>query len=198
MSLKRVLDVILAFIILVVLSPFFVFIAAWIKFDSKGEVFYRQTRVGKDGNLFRISKFRTMTVGADKGPKVTVGNDIRITKCGKFLRKYKLDELPQFFDVLKGEMSIVGPRPEVLEYINCYPDDVKAKVLSVRPGITDLASIQMVDENEILSKYDNPLEAYVSVILPIKQKYYLEYVENHSVLLDFKIMFLTFAKIICR
>ena len=183
---------------LIVLLPFLLLIALCIKFDSKGPVFFRQLRVGLNGNLFRIHKFRTMMVDSESSGSLTVGNDTRITKSGQFLRKSKLDELPQLLDVVLGKMSLVGPRPEVKEFMDEYPEKVRKEVLSVRPGITDLASIEMIDENEIIARYDNPRQAYIEIILPIKQKYYVDYVQSQSLWLDIKIIFMTFKKIIFR
>ena len=195
---KRLFDFFGSLCGLIVLLPFLLLIALCIKFDSKGPVFFRQLRVGLNGNLFRIHKFRTMMVNSESSGSLTVGNDTRITKSGQFLRKSKLDELPQLLDVVLGKMSLVGPRPEVKEFIDEYPEKVRKEVLSVRPGITDLASIEMIDENEIIGKYDNPRQAYIEIILPIKQKYYLDYVQSQSVWLDIKIIFMTFKKIILR
>jgi lipopolysaccharide/colanic/teichoic acid biosynthesis glycosyltransferase len=195
---KRFFDISASFIGLLLLIPFFLLIALWIELDSSGEVFFRQVRVGRFGIPFKIHKFRTMGVEAEGSGLLTVADDMRITKSGKFLRKFKLDELPQLIDVLLGDMSLVGPRPEVKEFIDEYPADVREKVLSVRPGITDLASIEMVDENNILGQYDDPRQAYVDVILPIKQKHYIDYVDNQSFWLDLKIIFLTFKKILTR
>lgn len=196
--LKRVFDLICAILGLVVLSPIFLIVSVWIKLDSTGPVFYRQVRVGRYGVPFRIHKFRTMTVGAEKQGHLTVGADLRITKSGHFLRKYKVDELPQLIDVVRGCMSLVGPRPEVREFIECYPPAIRDRVLSVRPGITDWASIEMVDENEILARYDNPRQAYIDVILPMKQDYYLRYVECSGVFTDIIIIFSTLKKIFTR
>jgi lipopolysaccharide/colanic/teichoic acid biosynthesis glycosyltransferase len=176
----------------------FLFIALWIKLDSQGPVFFRQDRVGLRGKIFEIHKFRTMKVSSESKGRLTVGKDNRITKSGRFLRKYKVDELPQLIDVILGKMSLVGPRPEVKEFIDIYSLDIRNKVLSVRPGITDMASIKMVDENEILGKYEDPKQAYIDIILPIKQKYYLDYVNNHNIWFDLKIIFLTFKKIVVR
>jgi lipopolysaccharide/colanic/teichoic acid biosynthesis glycosyltransferase len=139
-----------------------------------------------------------MVVDSETSGRLTVGNDTRITKSGRFLRKSKLDELPQLLDVFLGKMSLVGPRPEVKEFIDEYPEKVRKEVLSVRPGITDLASIEMIDENEIIARYDNPRQAYIEIILPIKQKYYVDYVQSQSLWLDMKIIFMTFKKIIFR
>lgn len=196
---KRVFDVVLSAGGLVCLSPLLVTTAIVIKLDSKGPVFFRQTRVGRYGVPFRIHKFRTMTVNAEKNGRLTIGNnDQRITKSGKILRKLKIDELPQLIDVFIGKMSLVGPRPEVQEFIDCYPDEIREKVLSVRPGITDKASIEMIDENEILAQYEDPKQAYIDEILPIKQKYYIEYVENHNLIVDIQLIAKTLLKIINR
>jgi lipopolysaccharide/colanic/teichoic acid biosynthesis glycosyltransferase len=196
--LKRSFDLLASTIGLVILVPFFIVIALWIKSGSKGPVFFRQVRVGRFGIPFKIHKFRTMSIKSEALGRLTVGIDARITSSGHFLRKTKIDELPQLIDVFIGKMSLVGPRPEVQEFIDCYPLEVKNKVLSVRPGITDKASIEMVDENEILSKYADARQAYIDVILPIKQKFYLEYVDTNNLLLDIKIIFSTFYKIVKR
>lgn len=195
---KRLFDFFASLLGLLFLFPIFLIIAILIKLDSKGPVFFRQVRAGLDGKSFRIHKFRTMRVDAESAGRLTVGSDSRITKSGYFLRKYKIDELPQLLDVLIGKMSLVGPRPEVQEFIEEYPVDVRNKILSVRPGITDLASIEMVDENDILAGYEDARQAYIDVILPIKQKYYLEYVDNQSLGLDIRIIFLTIKKIVSR
>lgn len=183
---------------LIILSPFLLIISIWIKLDSKGSVFFKQSRVGQHGELFTIHKFRTMKADSEFSSQLTVGNDSRITYAGFFLRKYKIDELPQLFDVLIGKMSIVGPRPEVQEFIDLYPKNIRQKVLSVRPGITDYASIEMVDENKILGQHKDARGAYVDIILPLKQKYYVEYVECQTFWRDLKIIFLTIKKIILR
>ncbi len=195
---KRLLDLVLALLGLILLLPLLIVVALWIAIDSPGPIFFRQVRVGRNGIAFKIHKFRTMVVDSERSGRLTVGRDSRITRSGVFLRKTKLDELPQLIDVLVGNMSLVGPRPEVQEFIDCYPEDIRRKVLSVRPGITDLASIEMVDENEILSKYQDPRQAYIDIILPIKQKYYVEYVESNNIFLDILIIFKTIAKIILR
>lgn len=195
---KRLFDILASFFGLLVLAPVFVLIALWIKFDSIGPVFFRQTRVGRYGVPFRIHKFRTMHMDAEKSGRLTVGADTRITRSGYFLRKTKIDELPQLIDVFVGHMSFVGPRPEVQEFIDCYPVAVREKILSIRPGITDKASIEMVDENQILAKYENAHQAYIDIILPIKQNYYVDYVDSQTFTLDLKIIFLTILKIISR
>ncbi len=195
---KRLFDLFWAAIGLIMLSPLLAAAAVWIKCDSSGPVFFRQLRVGRYGRPFRIHKFRTMTRGAAAGGQLTVGKDTRITRSGAVLRKYKLDELPQLIDVLLGHMSLVGPRPEVQEFMDSYPPEIREKVLSVRPGITDRASLHMVDENELLASYPDPHKAYVEVILPIKQRFYLEYVARHDLLTDIGIIMLTLKKILIR
>lgn len=181
---------------LVLLSPLFLIVSGIIYFTSPGGVFFRQERVGLNNEIFKIYKFRTMYVNTESQGRLTIGHDSRVTPIGHFIRKYKIDELPQLIDVVIGTMSLVGPRPEVQEFIEHYPDDIRKKVLSVRPGITDLASIEMVDENHILSQYSDPKQAYIDLILPTKQKYYLDYVAKKNFFLDIKIIFLTLRKII--
>lgn len=199
MTVKRIFDLFASACGLVLLSPLFVLIAILIKSDSKGEVFFRQERVGMKGRLFRIHKFRTMSVEAErKGLQITVGSDRRITRVGAVIRKYKMDELPQLIDVLLGDMSLVGPRPEVPKYIACYPERIRDKVLSVRPGITDWASIRFKDENKILGEASDPEAAYIKEVLPIKQAYYVEYVESRSFFGDIFIIFSTIAAIFFR
>jgi lipopolysaccharide/colanic/teichoic acid biosynthesis glycosyltransferase len=191
---KRVFDLVASSIALLLLWPLFVVIALWIKLDSKGPVFFQQTRVGRYEKNFKILKFRSMSVPTSAhaaGLLITVGQDTRVTKSGVFIRKTKLDELPQLINVLKGEMSIVGPRPEVPKYIACYTAEQKSSVLSVRPGITDNASIEFRDENEILGKAQDPEKAYKEEVLPIKIRHYINYVEKNSLLEDFKIVFKT-------
>ena len=195
---KRSFDIVCSALGIVLLFPLFVIISVWIKLDSKGPVFFRQVRVGRYGIPFRIHKFRTMYVNAELAGRLTVGRDDRITRSGHLLRRTKFDELPQLIDVLIGKMSLVGPRPEVPEFIDCYPEDVRKKVLSVRPGITDRASVEMIDENNILSAYSDPRNAYIKYILPQKQSYYLEYVDNQSLVTDIKIIIATISKIIKR
>ena len=196
--LKRVFDFISAFLGLLFLSPLLLVVALWIKFDSKGPIFFRQERIGLHGTPFKIHKFRSMSVNTEKSSRLTIGNDARITKAGNFIRKYKIDELPQLIDVLIGSMSLVGPRPEVAEFMNKYDPIIREKILSVRPGITDWASIQMIDENEILGRYDNPKQAYIDIIMPMKSEYYVSYAESHTFHEDLKIIFATIFKIIKR
>ncbi len=196
--LKRLFDIFFSGLGLIALFPVFIMIAIWIKRDSDGGIFFRQVRVGLNGQLFKIHKFRTMAVNTEKQSGLTIGNDKRITNAGKFLRKYKLDELPQLIDVFIGKMSLVGPRPEIPEFMNLYSEHDRRKILSVKPGITDRASIEMVDENEILGKYDNPRQAYIDIIMPMKARYYLDYANNNSIIGDVKIIILTIMKIVNR
>ena len=196
--LKRLFDIIFAGLGLMILSPILLLICFWIKLDSPGPVLYLQNRVGLRGKAFKIFKFRTMREGSDRLGLLTVGDDTRITKSGKFLRKSKLDELPQLVNVLLGDMSIVGPRPEVKEFVDQYPFDIRDLVLSVRPGITDLASIEMVDENLVLAQHDDAKQAYLDVVLPIKLQHYVDYVHRRSFFMDLRIIFQTISKIITR
>lgn len=194
---KRFFDFISSFLGLIILSPIIILIILWIKRDSDGPVFFLQQRVGLNGKLFNIFKFRTMIPDAEqKGLKVTVGTDPRITKSGHFLRKTKLDELPQLLNVLLGQMSIVGPRPEVPEFMNEYSTDIRSKILSVRPGITDLASIEFTNEAEILAGSLDPKQKYIDDVMPIKAKFYMDYVDNNNFISDFKIILLTLKKIL--
>jgi lipopolysaccharide/colanic/teichoic acid biosynthesis glycosyltransferase len=197
MILKRVMDLFFSFFGLVILSPVFLVIAIWIKLDSKGPVFYKQVRVGKNMEPFKIFKFRTMIYDPyDKGLQLTTSDDKRITRSGRFLRKTKLDELPQLINVFIGEMSLVGPRPEVPKYVRYYPEEVRKIVLSVPPGITDRASLEFKNENEILNLSKNPEKTYIDEILPVKLKYYVGYVENRTLLGDIKIIIDTFLELI--
>ena len=192
----RFFDFILGLVGLVVLAPIFIMLAIWIKIDSKGPVFYKQVRVGQNGINFGLFKFRSMVVDADKKGLITVGGrDPRITRSGYFIRKYKLDELPQLINVLVGDMSLVGPRPEVRKYVDLYTDE-QQKVLSVKPGITDYASIEYMDENEILGKSSDPEKTYIEEIMPEKIKYNMKYISNKSLFEYFKIILLTVLKIV--
>lgn len=195
---KRLFDILASGLGLLCLSPLFLILAVWIKLDSKGPVFYRQTRVGKDNKDFRIFKFRSMRPDSDKGRLITVGgHDPRVTKSGFFIRKYKLDEFPQLINVFKGEMSLVGPRPEVRKYVDLYNDEQR-KVLSVKPGITSLASIRYRNENDILASSDDPDRCYIEKVMPDKLKIDLEYVENASLGFDIRLIFKTFKEIITK
>lgn len=192
----RFFDFILSLVGLVVLAPIFIVLAIWIKIDSKGPVFYKQVRVGRNGIDFGLFKFRSMVVDADKKGLITVGGrDPRITRSGYFIRKYKLDELPQLINVLLGDMSLVGPRPEVRKYVELYTDE-QQRVLSVKPGITDYASIEYMDENEILGKSSDPEKTYIEEIMPEKIKYNMKYINNKSLFEYFKIILLTVLKIV--
>ena len=193
---KRLFDVIASGFGLIVLSPLFLVLAIWIKCDSKGPVFYRQVRVGRGNKDFRIFKFRSMRVGADKGSLVTIGgHDPRVTCSGYFIRKFKFDELPQLINVLVGDMSLVGPRPEVRHYVNYWTPE-QMHVLDVRPGITDPASIKFRNENELMEQAEDPERYYIEVIMQEKIKLYLEYVEKHSFLYDFGLILKTFRVIV--
>lgn len=192
---KRIFDVFFSLIILILFFPFGFIIALAIVFESKGGVFYLQKRVGQNGNEFTLFKFRSMYKDSDLRGKLTIGmNDSRITKVGLFIRKYKLDEFPQFINVFVGNMSIVGPRPEVAEYVYLYNEEQR-KVLKMKPGITDYASLVYFKENELLSKSSNPKKTYIEEIMPDKLRINLEYINNHSLLEDFKIILKTFSKI---
>ena len=193
---KRIFDIVCSGLGLIVLSPFLLFVAIRIKSGSDGPVFFKQIRVGEKGKEFEILKFRTMVVDAEKlGRQIIVGNDSRITKIGAFLRKYKIDELPQLINVFKGDMSLVGPRPEVPRYVNMYNEEQR-KVLDVKPGITDLASIRYRDENELLGQAENPDEFYINTIMPDKLALNLEYIRKSNVFLDIYIIFSTIFKCI--
>ena len=198
--LKRAFDLSVASCALLVLAPLLPVVALWIKLDSPGPVLFCQDRVGLRGRVFSIYKFRTMSAGsaAAGGAQITVGADPRITRAGQFLRRYKLDELPQFINVLKGEMSMVGPRPEVPRYVALYPPETRELVLSVRPGITDLASIAYRDENLLLATADDPEAFYVEVVLPAKLEYGIQYVRAHTLWLDLVIVGKTIAALVGR
>jgi lipopolysaccharide/colanic/teichoic acid biosynthesis glycosyltransferase len=193
---KRLFDLVISTIFLICLTPLLILLAIWIKFDSKGKILYRQVRVGKYNNDFLIYKFRTMRPEADKESLLTVGGrDSRITHAGYFLRKYKLDELPQLLNVVKGDMSLVGPRPEVRKYVKLYTN-AQRMVLNVRPGITDYASIQFRNENDLLAAAENPEKTYIEEIMPQKLALNLMYIKEAGLINDLKIIFLTIKKII--
>jgi lipopolysaccharide/colanic/teichoic acid biosynthesis glycosyltransferase len=196
---KRALDLLLATVGLVVLALPFALIAAWVRIDSPGPALYRQVRVGRHGNPFRLLKFRTMVADADRrGPSVTTGGDERITRAGRFLRAWKLDELPQLVNVLRGEMSIVGPRPEVPEYVARYSDQDRAEVLSVRPGMTDAASIEFRREESLLAGRPDAVAYYLETIMPEKLRLYREYVRGRSFWLDLKLIARTALAVLGR
>ena len=192
----RFFDIIFSALGLVVLAPVFAAICLKIKLGSKGGCFYIQERIGKDGKPFGLYKFRTMRIGADSEGLLTVGeHDQRITRIGHFLRKTKMDELPQLLNVLKGEMSLVGPRPEVRKYVELYTEEQR-KVLSVRPGITDYASIEYVNENELLSQSEDSERTYIEQVMPDKIKLNMRYLEHYNLIEYFKIIFLTFKSLV--
>ena len=188
--LKRLFDMAASGIGLLLLAPLLLVLAVWIKCDSAGPVFFLQERVGLCGKLFRIIKFRSMRQH-HAGPQITVGADVRITRSGRFIRAYKLDELPQLINVLLGDMSLVGPRPEVPRYVALYPADVREEVLSVRPGMTDLASVQYRSESDLLAASSDPELTYTTVILPAKLALYQQYVRQRSLWLDVRIIGMT-------
>jgi lipopolysaccharide/colanic/teichoic acid biosynthesis glycosyltransferase len=194
--LKRIFDIVVSFVGLVILSPLFLILAIAIARDSKGPVFFKQTRVGRNGVPFKIYKFRTMVEDAEaRGMQLTVGDDSRITNVGTFLRKTKIDELPQLINVFKGEMSFVGPRPEVPKYVGLYTEDQR-QVLMVRPGITDLASIEYRNESELLATADNPEKVYIEEVMPRKIELNKKYIENISLCGDIRIIFKTLASLV--
>lgn len=192
---KRFFDFIFAILFMIILLPILLIIAIAILLESKGGIFYQQIRVGKDNKNFYLQKFRTMYVNSDKKGLLTIGNkDPRITKIGYILRKTKLDELPQLFNILKGDMSFIGPRPEIRKYVDLYTPE-QLKVLTIRPGLSDFASIAYINENEILAQSDQPEALYISTIMPAKLNLNLEYINQRNLLLDFKLAFKTILKI---
>ena len=193
--LKRIFDIVSSLFGLILLSPFMIIIAILIKLDSKGPVFFKQVRVTKNGREFKIFKYRTMKIGSDKYSQITVGKDSRITKVGDFLRKYKLDEIPQLINVLIGDMSLVGPRPEVPKYVALYTEEQR-EILKVRAGITDYASIEFSNENDILANEADPEKAYIEKIMPRKIELNKKYLSEISVMTDIKIILLTIKKIL--
>lgn len=195
---KRFFDIVASGLGLIVLSPVFLVLAIWIKADSKGPVFYRQVRVGKGNKDFLLYKFRSMRPDSDKGSLITIGGrDPRITRSGYFIRKFKLDEFPQLINVFKGDMSLVGPRPEVRRYVDLYSPE-QLKILEVRPGITSLASIRYRNENEILGAANDPDRAYIEQVMPDKLKIDMEYIGHDNLINDIKIIFKTFKEIITK
>ena len=193
---KRFFDILISLIVIIVLSPVFLILSIIILLSSKGPVIFKQVRVGKNNKDFRLYKFRTMRVNSEAKGQLTVGmRDPRITGIGYFLRKYKLDELPQLFNVLFGEMSLVGPRPEVRKYVDLYNDEQR-RVLTVKPGITDYASIEYANENEILGKSADPEKKYIQEIMPAKLKLNLKYINSQGITTDFKILMLTIKRLV--
>lgn len=192
---KRIFDIVASLIGIIVLSPLLIIIAIFIKLDSKGSVFFKQKRVGRNKKIFEIYKFRTMITDAEKlGKQITVGDDSRITRVGKFIRKCKVDELPQLINVVKGEMSLVGPRPEVPKYVELY-DKYQSQVLLIRPGITDYASIKFKNENEILGESKNPEKKYIEEIMPYKIELNMRYIKNIGLYQDIKLIFKTIFEV---
>lgn len=189
---KRLFDLFFSSLGLVVLSPLFLIVALWVKLDSPGPVFFRQIRVGRYEKPFRIYKFRTMVDDAEKrGSQITVGSDRRVTKAGAFLRKTKIDELPQLINVVKGEMSLVGPRPEVPKYVAHYPEEAKRIIFALRPGITDYAAIEYREESSLLQETENPEKKYVEEILPRKIELYERYARQRTLFIDFMLILKT-------
>lgn len=195
---KRLFDIVASGLGLIILSPLFLIVAIWIKLDSPGPVFFRQVRVGRYNKDFRIFKFRTMRVGSDKGSQITIGGrDPRVTRAGYWLRKFKIDELPQLINVFIGDMSLVGPRPEVRRYVDLYTPE-QMHVLDVRPGITDAASIKFRNESEFLKQVDDPEKHYIEVIMPMKLELYLQYVNCHSFKGDIRLILETLWTVISQ
>ena len=195
---KRLFDILFSLFILLFFLPFGIVLSVLIILESKGGVFYKQERIGKNGNPFYLLKFRSMRTNADKLGKLTVGmRDPRITRIGYFIRKFKLDEFPQFINVLKGEMSIVGPRPDVKEYVDLYTDEQRT-ILLVKPGITDYASLEYFEESDLLAKSSNPEKTYIEEIMPAKIKLNQKYIANPTLLVDLKIIFLTAKRILVK
>jgi lipopolysaccharide/colanic/teichoic acid biosynthesis glycosyltransferase len=193
---KRLFDILCAGVGLLLLSPLLLAVAVWVKLDSPGPVMFRQERVGRFGRSFRIHKFRTMRVDAPTlGPQITIGDDARITRSGRWLRASKVDELPQLWDVLRGAMSLVGPRPEVPRYVAMYPAELRALVLSVRPGITDPASLSFRNESELLAQAEDPEREYVEVVMPMKLRLAADYVRNASLGGDIRLILATLGAI---
>lgn len=192
--LKRTLDIVASLAGLALLAPLFLVVAIWVRLDSSGPILFRQERIGRFGRPFRILKFRTMSARQSEGaPLVTSAADPRITRAGRWLRRAKLDELPQLLNVVAGDMSLVGPRPEVARYVAHYPENVRKQVLSVRPGITDMAAIEFRHEQDILAASADPERTYVEAILPRKLEIYQDYVRRQSVALDLRVILRTLA-----
>jgi lipopolysaccharide/colanic/teichoic acid biosynthesis glycosyltransferase len=194
--LKRVFDATTSIFALIVLFPVLVIIALIVRLESPGPAIFRQIRIGRYGRPFVMYKYRTMAdCSSEFGPRVTVSGDSRVTRFGRFLRRYKVDELPQLLNVFKGDMSLVGPRPEVEEFVLHYPGDIKDKILSIRPGITDNASVAFRDEETLLATSPDPIQLYVQDILPAKLALYLDYIDRRSMIVDLQIILSTFAAI---
>jgi len=193
--LKRIFDILSSLWVLAIIWPFFLVLLFLVLFSGKGGAFFVQKRVGKSGKDFNLLKFRTMRPDSESAGQITIGGrDPRITKIGYFLRKFKLDELPQLFNIIGGSMSVVGPRPEVRKYVDMYTEE-QLKILSIRPGLTDYASIEYIDENEILGKAEDPNEAYINEVMPAKLKLNQKYIDEQSLGTDLKIIFKTIGKV---
>ncbi len=193
---KRLFDIVVALFFIILLLPFMLIMAMAVAVDSRGGIFYRQLRVGKNNKDFYLLKFRTMQVNADRKGLLTVGSrDPRVTRVGYYLRKYKLDELPQLFNVLAGQMSMVGPRPEVRKYVDLYNEEQR-KILFVKPGITDYASIEYFNESDLLAKSSNPEDTYIREIMPAKLEINKKYIADQSLLVDLSILFKTALRIL--
>jgi len=192
---KRFFDIFFSLIVLIIMLPFFIFISIFIKLGYDGPVFYMQQRVGKNNRDFKLWKFRSMRTGSDKKGLITIGDDNRVTSTGRFLRKYKLDELPQLINIIGGDMSIVGPRPEVRKYVDLYNQE-QLRVLSVKPGLTDYASLEYFNESEILGQYENADKAYIEIIMPAKLKLNLDYIDNKKFGKDIGIILKTIWRIL--
>lgn len=196
---KRLFDLILAVPVLILVSPLMLVSAIWIKLDSKGPIIFRQERIGRDCVPFSIMKFRTMVSRKVQGDSlITTSTDLRITRCGRILRLLKIDELPQLINVIAGQMSIVGPRPEVQKYVELYPEAARQKILSVRPGITDNASLRFRDEGALLASADDPEREYIETILPTKISMYVDYVDNQSLAGDLLLILRTAWNMVWR
>jgi len=198
MIIKRIFDLVFSVVGLVILLPILAMIAFAIMFDSKGSIFYKQTRVGRNKVNFKLLKFRTMVEQQGNNSLLTIGDhDSRITRSGFWLRKYKLDELPQLINILKGDMSFVGPRPEVCKYVALY-NKIQQRVLTVKPGLTDWASIKFIDEGQLLANAENPENYYINHIIPDKILCNLKYIDHHNLWIDIKIMLLTAKSILVK
>lgn len=191
---KRISDIVASVVVLILLSPLFLLVSVWILLDSPGGLIYKQERVGKHGQNFQLLKFRSMRTGADEEGQITIGNDARVTRSGRFIRRFKIDEFPQLINVIKGEMSVVGPRPEVPKYVKMYSDQQR-KVLDVQPGLTDLATIEFINEQEKLGESKDPESLYINHIMPAKLALNIEYIQNRSFLNDLSIIFKTIFSI---
>jgi lipopolysaccharide/colanic/teichoic acid biosynthesis glycosyltransferase len=192
---KRIFDICSALFALVLFSPMIIIISIWIALDSRGGIFYRQIRVGKNQKEFGLFKFRSMRPNSDQAGQITIGNDSRVTTVGRFIRRFKIDEVPQLINIIKGDMSVVGPRPEVPKYVKMYSEE-QLKVLCVLPGLTDYASIEYLDEQKILGASEDPDKAYIEEVMPAKLKLNLKYIADRGFWLDIKLIFRTIGRIL--